>query len=352
MNNNILLTIVMPVFNNADLTRQMIESIRANSFQLWELLAVDDGSDQVTVSVLNQMSCIDPRIQIIHRNRLPKGAQTCRNIGLELAKGKYIIFFDNDDYVLPHCLETRVSEMESNQLLDFMVFPSGVISQNVFDDKAGEFVYGYPIYSDDINAFARRLLPFVVWNNIYRTQSLRDAGIIWDEQLLSLQDADFNLQTLLKGLKYGYSRNRADIGYRIDSSNGSISKRIASKAHQKSTIYAIEKFYQLYHHSKGHKYDGALFFGVLFLYNRIMSNGIDADFAHSMIQVVKRHSPIFGVLFLLAVKSTLLLQVFLPRKIARQIPMSLHLVDYRIRIQHKIKKIRKLKKKKKKFQLL
>ena len=123
MNKIPMLSIVMPVYNKLEQTLYMIESIRANRFQLWELLVVDDGSDEDTITVLNQLPYKDSRIRIIRRNRSPKGAQTCRNIGMEQAQGKYIIFFDNDDYVLPHCLETRVNAMESNPSLDFMVFP-------------------------------------------------------------------------------------------------------------------------------------------------------------------------------------------------------------------------------------
>lgn len=339
-----MLSIVMPVYNKLGQTLYMIESIRANRFQLWELLVVDDGSDEDTITVLNQLSCKDSRIKIIRRNRSPKGAQTCRNIGMEQAKGKYIIFFDNDDYVLPYCLETRVGAMESNPLLDFMVFPTGVIIDDVYTDVAHQSSYGYPIYKDDLDAFARRQLPFVVWNNIYRVDSLRMANIKWDENLLSLQDADFNVRTIVAGLKYSYFDCPADLGYRIGQRKESVSKKFASLSHKNSTLYAIEKYYRMYKDYSGDKYNSALYNGVLFLYNRAMADGIDVEYARLMVQAVKRNSIFYGTLLSLAVRSSMILQTIMPNKYARQIPMVPYLIEYRHRIKDKITKIRKLKK--------
>ena len=108
------LSIVMPVFNHPEELRTMLDSILQNTFQDWELWAVDDGSQQETLSVLDGYAGRDERIHFIRRERLPKGAQTCRNIGLEQAKGEYIIFFDSDDYITPNCFAQRVSEMDNH----------------------------------------------------------------------------------------------------------------------------------------------------------------------------------------------------------------------------------------------
>lgn len=85
------LSIVIPFFNKKVLTGKMIDSIIANKFTSWELLAIDDGSSQETLDYLKKYEVYD-NIQIIHRNIEPKGAQTCRNIGLQKARGEYIVF--------------------------------------------------------------------------------------------------------------------------------------------------------------------------------------------------------------------------------------------------------------------
>ena len=321
------LTIAMPVYNNPRCLRIMIDSIIANTFKDWELLAVDDGSDDETLAILSQYEATDGRVKLIRRDEQPKGAQTCRNIGLREAKGEYIIFFDSDDFVTPDCLATRVNAISAKPELDFMVFPSGVVEGDVFKTKH-RFIYGYPFFHDDLEFFCRRILPFVVWNNIYRTKSLRNNDISWDANLLSLQDADFNLSTLLKGLKYEYYPCAPHLGYRIDANAGSVSKKMNSPEHMKSHLYAIEKFYASVQQKHGNAYNAALFMGTTFIYNSIFSNGIDSKSARQMASVVKRHSYWYGTLFMMQIRLTEILSHLLPAKRARQLPMAAMLQHY------------------------
>ena len=156
------LTIVMPFFNNKVLTGKMIDSIVANTFTEWELIAVDDGSDDDTLSYLSKYEN-NPRITIVHRDIQPKGAQTCRNMGLSLAQGEYIMFVDSDDYITPTCLNTRVEHIARNHELDFMVFPSAVLIDDTIYTDAPKDLYGYNVYDDDIKAFESELKS---WDNV------------------------------------------------------------------------------------------------------------------------------------------------------------------------------------------
>ena len=85
-----IVSIVMPVFNHCSDVATMVDSIISNDFTDWELLAIDDGSDQKTLDLLHEYAAKDKRLKVILRNRAPKGAQTCRNIGMEKAEGDYI----------------------------------------------------------------------------------------------------------------------------------------------------------------------------------------------------------------------------------------------------------------------
>ena len=316
------LSIVMPVFNHPEELRTMLDSILQNTFQDWELWAVDDGSQQETLSVLDGYAGRDERIRFIRRERLPKGAQTCRNIGLEQAKGKYIIFFDSDDYITPSCFAQRVSEMDNHPELDFMVFRNGIFADGKFDTYPTDRCYGYPIYGDDIAAFCARTLPFIVWSNIYRTEALRKIGITWDDHLLSLQDGDFNLQTLLAGLQYSYAQNPPDYGYRIAGNEGSISKKRSSPAHLDSHLYSVEKNYQAVQNKFGNKYNRALYHGALFIYIMAFATEANHQQALKLAGIVAKYSPGYGRLFLAKVKMHHCLRRFLPDSLAKKIVMA------------------------------
>lgn len=322
-----LLSIVMPVYNNTHYLSIMIDCILANTLQDWELLAIDDGSEEDTLTALRQYEAADKRIVLIQREKAPKGAQTCRNIGLRKAKGEYIIFFDSDDYITEECLQTRIEAIRARTDLDFMVFPSGVMENDTFFTKH-RYLYGYPVLKDDIEYFCRRILPFVVWNNIYRTASLRKNDITWDTNLHSLQDADFNLSTILSGMKYEYFQCKPHFAYRIDANTASISKKLISDAHRKSHLYAINKFYTSIQDRYGHKYDGALFMGTVFLYNSIFGTKVDISFAKEMVKVVKHHSYRYSLLLKAIIIATQSLEILLPSKLARQIPMAACLIKY------------------------
>lgn len=241
---NCTVSIVIPFYNRKDYTRIMVESIVSQTYNDWELLMVDDGCQDGTDDLIKKFANIDDRIKYYRREdySLVKGACSSRNIGLCHAVGKYIIFFDSDDWIHPDCLKNRVEFMNLNPHLDFAVFPYyNYVDKNLIN---GSVVSGVPIGKKDNDLFnlAIRNLPFTVVSNIYRTQSLRDSHIEWDEHLLSLQDADFNITSLLAGLSYEYCTNYGfDYYVRMKHNRGSVSHSIRQTEHLDSHLYYFSK---------------------------------------------------------------------------------------------------------------
>ena len=306
----------------------MIDSIRANHFMDWELIAVDDGSDVATLELMQHYASIDQRIRFLQREKEPKGAQTCRNIGLDEACGEFIVFFDSDDYITPTCLETRVHALQQRTDVDFMVFPSGVYEEGMLQTTNATRRFGRPVYKDDLQAFARRTLPFIVWNNIYRTASLRQHHIRWDVKLKSLQDADYNVQTLLSGLKYTYADAQPDYAYRLNITQ-SISTKLVTDEHFRNHIYAQEKFFILYRQQFGHQYDSALYQGVLFLYDVVCREEHNKRFATMLTEMLRRQSRGMAFRFGMTMKMIQILALVLPHNRARQISLFGYLLKKR-----------------------
>lgn len=332
------LSIIIPVYNKGRLTRLMIESILANDFQEWELLLVDDGSDEKEIQLIAEVVASDGRIHLTKRDRLPKGAQTCRNLGLEKAQGEYVCFFDNDDLITSCCLSTRVAEMDKHPELDFMVFPSATIIDNEWHPEAQDIVFGYPIYEDDKERFAARDLPFVVCNNIYRRQALTAHHLLWDTRLTSMQDADFNLNALMAGLSYAYANAQPDYGYRIGAAGTSTSKLITAKEQQQSHLYAIENYLKQFYDSS-EQYYYSVYEGILSLYNSFFTEGTDFAFAKKMASVLKQYSPHYAYRLNLRIIANRLFALCLPPKRARQMAMLLPLLKRRKQTRRKIELI-------------
>jgi len=237
-----MVSIVIPSYNNSLYLKEMIESIVKQSYTDWELIVVDDQSQDDTVQMLKEYEKKEKRIKSFIRKNTPKGAQTCRNIGLENAKGEYICFFDSDDLIADYCLEQRVKFMDENPDIDFAVFPAAVFKGEMSNIISFHGIFDY---KHCLKAFIERNLPFVVWNNIYRIESIKKNGLLWDTRLNCVQDSDFNIQALTKKMIYRFCLGKVDYFYRMFENEGSISKRMFVTKKVRSQLILITKIIEL-----------------------------------------------------------------------------------------------------------
>ena len=264
-----MISIVIPVFNQPEYVRSMIDSIINQSYKDWELLLIDDGSDEATISILKEFAVVDDRISLFQRPKYaPKGAQTCRNIGLSKAKGEYIIFYDSDDILYQDALQQRIKFMQDNLDIDFAVFPFSAFSNDLSDLSLKS---GFDLSQDDLFYFICGTTPFLVVTNIYRLRSLRSKSIIWDDALKGFQDADFNIQCICSGMKFKYAEGATpDYYVRLLGNQHSISKKIASAEQVESHIHFIEK---LYNYNLPSKYNCAIYKRIQYVVIRLLNSG-------------------------------------------------------------------------------
>ncbi len=117
-----LVSVIIPAYNAADFIGRTLASVSRQSWRGWECLVVDDGSRDRTMGVVGEYASGDSRFHSLRRNRPPKNASTCRNIGLQQACGQYLLFLDSDDLLRPDCLAQRIACLQENPDLDFAVF--------------------------------------------------------------------------------------------------------------------------------------------------------------------------------------------------------------------------------------
>ena len=233
------LAIVIPCWNEEKLLPEMLDCLQKQTFQDWCAFCVDDQSTDSTAEIIQEYQAKDERIQYVCRDREPKGGQTCRNLGVELAKGaKYLIFFDADDMVAPYCLEQRVHFMAEHPDLDCGVFPVMAYSEDIHETEGP--VFGVKSFEDDIEAMIGFNVPFDAATNIYRYDSMVKSGIKWDDKIKSYQDVDYNIQLVLSGIKYAYATDaKADYFYHYTSDGVAGSGK--SKRNYESHLYLIDK---------------------------------------------------------------------------------------------------------------
>jgi glycosyltransferase involved in cell wall biosynthesis len=101
-------SIILPTFNRADTIIRAIKSAQAQTFADWELIVVDDGSEDDTAAII---AGLDPRMTVIRQEN--RGMTEARNTALRAAKGAYCAFLDSDDEFLPHHLELCVAFLDA-----------------------------------------------------------------------------------------------------------------------------------------------------------------------------------------------------------------------------------------------
>ena len=88
-------SVIMPAFNVEQYLAESIESVRKQSYENWELIIVDDDSEDGTYALAEQYSRTDSRIRCFTKKN--DGVSAARNFGMEQAQGEYISFLDSDD---------------------------------------------------------------------------------------------------------------------------------------------------------------------------------------------------------------------------------------------------------------
>ena len=161
-----LVTVATVTYNSAKFVADAISSVLGQDFTDFELLVCDDGSMDATWEIVCGFS--DPRIRA-RRNEVNMGEYRNRNYALSMARGKYIIFIDGDDYIYPHGLAYMVRMIEA--------FPHAAFASA--QEPSEKFIYPVELTPHE---FCSCLFfgPMVIGANftqmIFRVDTLREIG--------------------------------------------------------------------------------------------------------------------------------------------------------------------------------
>jgi len=141
-------SMIMPVYNREIYLEEAISSVLNQSYSNFELIIVDDGSTDNSLSIAREFAKNDRRVTVVALEE-NQGFAIARNEGLKRAKGEFITQFDSDDVMLPNAIKSRVEFLRSNLDID-LVF--GKI--HLFIDKDGKQIESkYSKYIRDVEDF-------------------------------------------------------------------------------------------------------------------------------------------------------------------------------------------------------
>ena len=232
-------SIIVPLFNRQELIKETLASLEKQQYTNWEAVIVDDGSTDQSYQVAKEWTQKDERFRLFQRNREPKGAPTCRNIGLEDASGELIVYLDSDDLLAEHCLQQRVSAFQQHADYDFLVFPVQFFNKQPGDSSE---TWLYETQEDELSAFLLKA-QWGTTSTIWKKEVLIQLDG-FDERLVKLQDSDLHRRALLFGLDYQILPDSVDAYHRQDIKHDSIS---GHKVDLRATCSNEYAFFKLYH---------------------------------------------------------------------------------------------------------
>ena len=107
------ISVIIPVYNTEKYVEECIESVLAQTYTDFELILIDDGSEDNSREICREMGRKDDRIRLIQMEH--RGVSAARNAGMDAAVGKYLFFLDSDDMIHPQLLEALYEVHEKNK---------------------------------------------------------------------------------------------------------------------------------------------------------------------------------------------------------------------------------------------
>jgi Glycosyl transferase family 2 len=190
--------VIIPTRNRAHLLSQTLDSVQHQTWSDWEVIVVDDGSQDGTEALMQQRCQDDQRIRYAAHPGAPIGGGACRNWGIRMTRGRYVVFLDSDDCLAQTCLADRWASLEQLPTLDFGVYPC-----ILFERCPGDLnlLWNADTGENDLDRFLTLDIPWQTASILWRRTALEALGD-WDERLPSWQDWEFHTRALVHNLKY------------------------------------------------------------------------------------------------------------------------------------------------------
>ena len=210
-----LISIIVPVYKIEDYLDRCVQSILSQTYRNLEIILVDDGSPDSCGHLCDDYAKQDKRIKVIHKKN--GGLSSARNAGLDVCKGKYILFIDSDDYVKPEIVEVLYDNLIETQsdisICDYIIFSDKSESYNSYQKK--KFTVSGDKKFDYINPCASHNycgVSTVQWNklfkaHIFKTLRFTEGKVNEDEFIVQDEfDQANKISYILEPLYYYYQR--------------------------------------------------------------------------------------------------------------------------------------------------
>lgn len=190
-----MISIIIPIYNAEKYIERCIDCILAQSDTDWELILVDDGSTDASLSICQSYSRQYPNIYCLAQNNA--GPSVARNNGLKHAKGDYVAFIDSDDWIESDFLEQYSQALSED---DYDLLFQGFVN----DDDKGNLSFNPSVALDTHSEHKSDIITKLyechnfgwVWNKLFKISIIRNNSLFFDENVWRCEDELFTIEFL------------------------------------------------------------------------------------------------------------------------------------------------------------
>ena len=213
-----IISVIIPIYNTSQYLNQCLDSILAQTFRNIEIICVDDGSTDNSLPILSEYATKDKRIIILQQKN--NGGGAARNLGLRVAKGKYLSFLDSDDFFDPDMLECAYHTAEKYGA-DITIFKYHEFNNNT--SHYSNNIYGisdtvsniqYPISCSNMSQSIFTITNPAPWNKLYNHDFIKKNNLRFQE-IKKCNDVYFGFTTLYFAEKIAIL-NKSLLSYRTE----------------------------------------------------------------------------------------------------------------------------------------
>ena len=191
-----MISVIIPVYNAEKVLKKCVDSILVQSYQDLEIILVNDGSQDDSLKVCENLSKSDDRIRVI--NQKNEGAAVARNTGLDAATGEYIMFVDSDDWIESDMfgvlLDALLTQGADTAICNFYIENAATKDSSVqrmpfpYDFYATEDIGDCVAKLDETGKFS------YLWNRLYIKRIINEYHIRFEKEFTTGEDLDFNFK--------------------------------------------------------------------------------------------------------------------------------------------------------------
>ena len=212
---NELVSIITPMYNSSRFVAKTIESVLAQTYQHWEMLIVNDGSNDNSADIVEEYTKKDNRIKLLHQTNA--GSAAARNNALNKAKGKFIVFLDSDDIFNFNFLEKQINFLKRKNAA--IVFSSYNRMNELGEMCLTPFIVPEKVSYKDI----LKTLPISCLTAMYDVEKIEKH--FFRPELKSLRDDYVMWLEMLKKIDFAYGNKEILASYRVFANSTTGAKR-------------------------------------------------------------------------------------------------------------------------------